>query len=62
MTTGQGVMLATALLNMAAGGYMTFVQGESVGAVFLGVGATFAALSNVVGKKKNGQEDTSDAG
>ncbi|MEM6856340.1 MAG: hypothetical protein AAF559_00590 [Pseudomonadota bacterium] len=62
MTTGQGVMLFAALLNMGVGVYMTFVSGETMGPVFIAVGATFAALTGVVGKKSKAQKDETDAG
>ena len=65
MNPTQITMLCAALMCMAVGGYQAFVADEPMGAVFLGVGATFAALSATVGalKKKNQEvEEQDDAG
>ena len=55
------LMLVAAIVMMATGAFMSFVQDNSIGVVFIALGASFAALSSVfsaTAKKK----DADDAG
>ena len=60
MKGAQLAMLLMALVIIGAGAFMSFVQGESIGAVFMGTGATIAAASVMIGaaskKKEIGDE------
>ena len=55
----QLAMLLLALVIIGAGAFMSFVQGEAIGAVFMGTGATIAAASVMIGaaSKKKGTGD-----
>ena len=60
MTRQQLFVLAAALVMIGAGRYHIVIEEYSLGAVFAGVGATFASLSAVMGGMAKAKEEGSD--
>ena len=58
MTTIQKIALGVALVAIALGAYLAFVQNNAVGILAMAIGATCAALSAAIGglNKKGGND------
>ena len=60
MNGGKVAMLIAGTVGVLAGSYIVFVEGNSLGGVFIALGAIFFALSNNIGA--NGTKGDDDAG
>ncbi len=62
MSGQQIVLLVVALMVLALGAYMTFLEGQVTGVVLMGLATTLSALSAVIGAQEKKNEETGDAG